>query len=32
MDRVCEGTKAFVVTVILPDGTMYCSEPQEFTF
>lgn len=31
-DRVCEGAKAFVVTVILPDGTMYCSEPQEFTF
>lgn len=31
-DGLAEGTRYFVVTVILPDGTMYCSEPFIHTF
>ncbi len=31
-DKHAKGTKTFVVTVILPDGTMYCSEPLEYNF
>lgn len=31
-DQLAEGTRHFVVTVILPDGTMYCSEPFIHTF
>ncbi len=31
-DHLAEGTRSFAVTVILPDGTMYCSTPQPYTF
>lgn len=31
-DKLAEGTLHFVVTVILPDGTMYCSAPFICTF
>ncbi len=31
-DSLAEGTKTFVVTVILPDGTMYCSLPLKYEF
>ena len=31
-DGLDEGCKTFLVTVILPDGTMYCSEPLVYDF
>lgn len=31
-DQLAQGTRTFAVTVILPDGTMYCSELLEYTF
>lgn len=31
-DHLAQGTRTFAVTVILPDGTMYCSEPLQYTF
>lgn len=31
-DNLDTGTKTFVVTVILPDGNMYCSEAMKYTF
>ncbi|MGI6004301.1 MAG: hypothetical protein ACOX88_02645 [Christensenellales bacterium] len=31
-DAVAEGTKTFIVTAFLPDGTIYLSQPLEYTF
>lgn len=31
-DKIAEGTKVFVVTVILPNGDMYCSKPFYYSF